>query len=54
MSKKSRERREKHKGALIRPDDYFFNGDIEMVRFGTNTIITNQRTNSENDQYLIT
>jgi hypothetical protein len=32
MSKKSRERREKHKA--MRPDDYYTNGTIEMVRFG--------------------
>lgn len=32
MSKKSRERREKHKA--MHPDDYYTNGTIEMVRFG--------------------
>lgn len=42
MSRKSRERREKNKAA--RPDDYFFNGVFEMARFGTNTIVRNNRT----------
>lgn len=46
MSKKSRERREKHKG--IRPDDYYSNGIIEMARFGKNTIV---RNNSSPEQY---
>ena len=46
MSRKSRERREKHKG--IRPDDYYTNGIIEMARFGKNTIV---RNNSSPEQH---
>ena len=41
MSRKSRERREKNKA--VRPDDYFSNGAFEMIRFGKNTIVRNNR-----------
>lgn len=50
MSKKSRERREKHKS--MRPDDYYTNGTIEMARFGKHTIIRNNRTEAEQADYL--
>ena len=50
MSKKSRERREKHKA--MRPDDYYTNGTIEMARFGKHTIIRNNRTEAEQADYL--
>ena len=55
MSRKSRERREKNKP--IRPDDYFYNGMLEMARFGKNTIIKNNQTAEEHAalmQYLST
>lgn len=50
MSRKSRERREKHKG--IRPDDYFTNGIIEMARFGKNTIVRNNSTPEQHAAHM--
>lgn len=50
MSKKSRERREKHKA--MRPDDYYTNGAIEMAQFGKNTIIRNNRTEAQQAEYV--
>ncbi len=42
LSRKSRERREKHKS--VKPDDFYSNGEFEILRFGENIIIKNNRT----------
>lgn len=42
MSKKSRERREKHKGSKV--EDFFSNGVFEMARLGKNIVMRNSST----------
>lgn len=42
MSRKSRERREKHK--CSKAEDYFSNGVFEMARFGKNIVMRNNST----------
>lgn len=42
MSRKSRERRERHKN--VRADDYFSDGTFEIARYGANTLMRNNRT----------
>ena len=50
MSRKSRERREKHK--YSQPDDYYSNGLFEMARFGKNTILRNNRTPEQQEEQM--
>jgi len=50
MSRKSRERHERHKD--IQPDDYFSNGEFEIARFGTNTLLKNNRTSEQQKAYM--
>lgn len=50
MSKKSRERREKHK--YSKPDDYYFDGVFEMARFGKNTIFRNNCTPGQQEEQM--
>ena len=47
MSRKSRERREKHKNRA--PEDYYNNGVFEIARFGKNVLMKNNRTSEQQD-----
>lgn len=42
MSRKSRERRERHRP--VRADEYFSNGIFEIARYGANTLMKSHRT----------
>lgn len=50
MSKKSRERRDRHKN--IQPDSYYYDGIFEVARFGKNTLIKNHRTPEQQMKYI--
>ena len=50
MSRKSRKRHERYKE--IRPDDYFSNGEFEISRFDTNTLLKNNRTFEQQKAYI--
>ena len=50
MSRKSRKRHERYKE--IRSDDYFSNGEFEIARFGTNTLLKNNRTFEQQKAYM--
>ena len=36
-----------------KPDDYYFDGIVEMARFGTNTLIKNHMTYEQLQQYTV-
>ena len=50
MSRKSRERRERHKN--VRADDYFSNGAFEIARYGANTLMRSNRTPEQQQAYM--
>ena len=35
-----------------KPDDYYFDGIVEMARFGTNTLMKNHMTKEQHQQYM--
>lgn len=49
MSQKSRERRAKNKP--VRPDEYLSNGEFEMIRYGSRTIMQNIRSPEQDAAY---
>ena len=50
MSKKSQERRERHK--IVRADDYFSNGIFEIARYGANTLMKSNRTPEKQQAHM--
>lgn len=49
MSRKSQERRERHKN--VRADDFFSNGTFEIARYGVNTLMRSNRTPEQQKAY---
>lgn len=50
MSKKSQERRKRHK--IVRTDDYFSNGIFEIARYGANTLMKSNRTPEQKQAHM--
>ena len=50
MSRKSRERHERHKNIQI--EDYFFDGTFEIARYGANTLMKSNRTHEQQQAHM--